>query len=87
MTDLEKKEQELLNRLQRIQNLEAEIEAKESALKKQEREKKQVLLRLAPSLWSEVAAWAAEDLRSINGQIEFILKGAVAKHRGQKPWD
>ena len=41
--------------------------------------KKQVLLRLAPGLWSKIAAWAEDDFRSINGQIEFLLNEAVKK--------
>ena len=44
-------------------------------------EKKQVLLRLSPSLWKELAQWAADDFRSINGQIEFLLSECV---RGKK---
>ena len=39
--------------------------------------KKQVLLRLAPSLWNKIAAWAEDDFRSINGQIEYLLSEAV----------
>lgn len=46
-----------------------------------EKEKKQVLLRLSPALWNELAAWAAEDFRSINGQIEFLLTEAVKKRK------
>ena len=38
-----------------------------------EKDKKQLLLRLSPSLWKELAAWAEDDFRSINGQIEFLL--------------
>ncbi|MCL1879494.1 MAG: Arc family DNA-binding protein [Actinomycetia bacterium] len=41
--------------------------------------KKQVLLRLSPSLWEQVAKWAEDDFRSINGQIEYILSEAVRK--------
>ncbi len=42
--------------------------------------KKQLLLRLSPSLWKELAAWAEDDFRSINGQIEFLLTECV-RHR------
>ncbi|MCL1912952.1 MAG: Arc family DNA-binding protein [Eubacteriaceae bacterium] len=48
-------------------------------MKNKENARKQVLLRLAPSLWDEIASWAEDDLRSINSQIEFILREAVKK--------
>ncbi len=48
---------------------------------KHEAGKKQVLLRLAPSLWQSLAAWAEDDFRSINGQIEFLLTECVRKRR------
>ncbi|MCL2149808.1 MAG: Arc family DNA-binding protein [Dehalococcoidia bacterium] len=40
-------------------------------------DKKQVLLRVADSLWKELAAWAEDDFRSINGQIEYLLTECV----------
>ena len=52
--------------------------------KPKEREKKQVLLRLSPSLWNELAAWAEDDFRSINGQIEYLLTECVKKRKKQK---
>ena len=45
-------------------------------------EKKQILLRLSPSLHNELAKWAEDDFRSINGQIEFLLSEAVKKRKG-----
>lgn len=45
-------------------------------------EKKQLLLRLSPSLWNEINKWAEDDFRSINGQIEYILSEAVKKRKG-----
>ena len=45
-------------------------------------DKKQILLRLSPSLHSELAAWAEDDFRSINGQIEYLLSEAVRKRKG-----
>ena len=45
-------------------------------------EKKQILLRLSPSLHNELAAWAEDDFRSINGQIEYLLSEAVRKRKG-----
>lgn len=47
---------------------------------KKNQDKKQILLRLSPTLHNELAAWAEDDFRSINGQIEYILSEAV-KHR------
>ena len=44
--------------------------------------KKQLLLRLSPGLWEELARWAEEDFRSINGQIEYLLHESVRRHRG-----
>lgn len=54
---------------------------KESALKE---DKKQLLLRLSPTLWNEIALWAEDDFRSINGQIEYILTEAVRKRKKKK---
>lgn len=39
--------------------------------------KKQVPLRLSASLWNELAQWAEDDFRSINGQIEYLLTECV----------
>lgn len=52
--------------------------------KPKDKEKKQVLLRLSPSLWNELAAWAEDDFRSINGQIEYLLTECVKKRKKQK---
>ena len=49
-----------------------------------EKDKKQLLLRLSPSLWEEVSRWAEDDFRSINGQIEYLLTEAVKKRRKAK---
>ncbi len=45
-------------------------------------ERKAFLLRADPSLWKEIEKWAADELRSVNGQIEFILREAVRRRRG-----
>lgn len=42
-------------------------------------EKKRFLLRLEPELHASLERWAADDLRSINAQIEFLLKDAVRR--------
>ncbi len=44
-------------------------------------ERKSFLLRMDPALWAELEAWAAQELRSVNGQIEWVLRQAVAKRR------
>ncbi len=80
--DLEQKEARLQERLKRIEELEAEVVRREKELKTKEKAKKQLLLRLAPSLWNEIAALAEADFRSINGEIEFLLTEAVRKRRG-----
>ena len=43
--------------------------------------RKKFLLRINPELFEEINRWAAEDLRSANGQIEYLLKQAVAKRK------
>ena len=44
-------------------------------------ERKPFLLRLPPALWNDLEKWAADELRSMNGQIEYILREAVAKRK------
>ena len=46
-----------------------------------EKAKKQVPLRLSAALYREIAQWAEDDFRSINGQIEFLLTEAVRKRK------
>lgn len=78
---LELKEQALAERLALLEAMETEIRQKEKALKQQEKARKQIILRITPSLWEEIAKWADEDFRSINGQIEFLLTEAVKKRK------
>lgn len=47
--------------------------------------KKQLLLPLSPALWKELAAWAEDDFRSINGQIEYLLHECVRKRKEGRP--
>ena len=47
-------------------------------------ERKSFLLRIDPALWAELEAWAQDDLRSVNGQIEYLLRQAVQKRKGSK---
>jgi hypothetical protein len=44
-------------------------------------DRKAFLLRADPLLWKEIERWAADELRSVNGQIEFILREAVRRRR------
>jgi hypothetical protein len=48
---------------------------------KKDKDKKQVLLRLSPRLWEELADWAEDDFRSINGQIEYLLNESVKQRK------
>ena len=75
------KEAQLAARLARVTELETQVLKKEKALKEKEKAKKQVLLRLSPTLWDDIAAWAEEDFRSINAQIEYLLTEAVRQRR------
>jgi len=43
--------------------------------------KKQVPLRLSESLYNELAAWAEDEFRSLNSQIEYLLTQCVIKQR------
>jgi hypothetical protein len=47
-------------------------------------ERKQFLLRIDPQLWAELEAWAADDLRSVNGQIEYVLREATRRRKGTR---
>jgi hypothetical protein len=42
--------------------------------------KKSFLLRLPKPLLDEMRSWAAQDMRSLNGQIEWLLRDALRKH-------
>ena len=44
---------------------------------KKDKSKKQILLRISPTLWNELALWSEEEFRSINGQIEYLLTECV----------
>ncbi len=52
-------------------------------MENKDKEKKQILLRVSPTLWKELAAWAEDDFRSINGQIEYLLTECVKKRKGK----
>lgn len=82
--DYSKKEEQLQQRLEKLKALERELKEKEKAVRAKEKDKakKQMVLRLSPTLWNEIAAWAEEDFRSINGQVEYLLSECVRKRKG-----
>jgi len=47
-------------------------------------EKKAFVLRVNPEMLKELEAWAQQDFRSLNGQIEYILSEALKKQRRSK---
>ena len=49
---------------------------------KEKEKKKQIPLRISESLYKELHAWAEDDFRSINGQIEYVLTQAIKKRKG-----
>ena len=75
--DIKKKEEQLQQRLEKIKALEAEIKKREKAIKYKEKTKKQMIVRLSPGLWNDIAAWAEDEFRSINGQVEYLLSECV----------
>jgi len=77
LSQIEERERMLQVRLQQLETLEQELLEKENAVKAREAAKKSILLRLPSSLHAQIAAWAEEDFRSINGQIEYLLTEAV----------
>lgn len=52
--------------------------------KEKDNGKKQVPLRLSNKLYAEIAAWAEDDFRSVNGQIEHLLTECVKRRKGKK---
>ena len=48
-------------------------------------ERKSFLLRLPPELWKELEKWAADELRSVNWQIEYVLRQAVVRRKAEAP--
>lgn len=50
-------------------------------------DKKALLLRIPQDLWDQLNRWAHDDLRSVNAQIEFLLREAVRKRSGKPPFE
>ena len=44
--------------------------------------RKQFLLRIDPEVWADVEKWAADELRSVNAQVEYLLREALRKRKG-----
>ena len=79
--ELDAREEKLLKRKERLDALEAGIKARERELAAKESRRKQIVLRLPESLWNEIARWAEDDFRSINGQIEYLLTKCVRERK------
>jgi len=47
-------------------------------------QKKTFILRIDKKLWDELEKWASDELRSVNGQIEYILREAVRARKNSK---
>ncbi len=45
-------------------------------------DRKSILLRIPPELWDSLSRWARDELRSVNAQIEYVLRDAVARREG-----
>lgn len=52
--------------------------------KEKEKTKKQIPLRLSASLYNDLAQWAEDEFRSVNGQIEYLLTECVKHRKGEK---
>ena len=52
--------------------------------KEKDNAKKQIPLRLSNKLYAEIPAWAEDDFRSVNGQIEYLLTACVKRRKGKK---
>ncbi|MBZ0184995.1 MAG: hypothetical protein K8F91_01995 [Candidatus Obscuribacterales bacterium] len=46
--------------------------------------RKSFLLRIDPKIYNDLESWAQQEMRSVNGQIEYILRQAVLKYKGKE---
>jgi hypothetical protein len=53
-------------------------------MEKKDGEKKQIPLRLSGRLYTELAAWAEDEFRSVNGQIEYLLTECVKRRKARR---
>ncbi len=79
--DLDARAEKLLQRKEKLDALEAELKLREHELKAKDAKRKQIVLRLPESLWNDIARWAEDDFRSINGQIEYLLTKSVRERK------
>ncbi|MBU0639168.1 MAG: Arc family DNA binding domain-containing protein [Planctomycetes bacterium] len=49
--------------------------------------KKAILLRIPPDLWEDLNYWARDELRSVNAQVEYVLREALRKRARLRPTD
>lgn len=56
----------------------------EVCIRMNEDKKKQIPLRISKKLYDEIASWAEDDFRSINGQIEYLLNECVKQRKKGK---
>ena len=54
---------------------------REACTKMADSPKKQIPLRLSEKLYRDIAAWAEDDFRSVNGQIEYLLTECVRQRK------
>ena len=47
-------------------------------------QKKAIILRIDPKLWEDLNIWAKDEIRSLNSQVEYVLREAVKKRKGRK---
>ncbi len=47
--------------------------------------RKSYLLRINEDLWNELSEWASQEFRSVNGQIELILRRAIDERKKRRP--
>jgi hypothetical protein len=62
--------------------MEQELSQAQAQALGKDRAKKQVPLRLSAKLYAQIAAWAEDDFRSVNGQIEYLLTECVKQRKG-----
>lgn len=47
-------------------------------------QKKAIILRIDPKLWADLNIWAKDEIRSLNAQVEYVLREAIKKRKGLK---
>ena len=78
---LDERELKLQKRKDKLDAMEAELKERQKSISAAEAKRKQIVLRLPESLWSDIARWAEDDFRAINGQIEYLLTKCVKERK------